>query len=113
VELASINLTSEGICNSPSDIILMSTAQTPANSYKKDNSDLLPDDKPFIYFVTKNGKYSHILLSVIDRAQGLSAWRNKNKNDTRYVTAEQTANFRKNVNSDEHEERPVLNETRR
>lgn len=35
--LMNLNLTAEGICDSPYDIIGVSTSITPANSYRKDN----------------------------------------------------------------------------
>ena len=51
--LMTLNLTEEGVCNDPSEILKMETSKTPANNYKRDNSDLRPDELPFITFVMK------------------------------------------------------------
>jgi len=72
------------------------TAQQAANSYKKDNQDLKPDDRPWLAVLTKSGKFVHYQLSVIDKSSALSAFRNRHLNDTRYLTEEQTVNFKKN-----------------
>lgn len=79
-----LNLTDEDICSSPSDIIGISTSTNPANSYKRDNQDLKPDDKPFFTILTKEGKYFHYMLQVIDKASGLGHWKRNHMNDTKY-----------------------------
>ena len=56
----------------------------PANSYKKENSDLKPDDRPWISILTKKGNYIQYQLSVIDRITSLYQFRAKHMNDTRY-----------------------------
>ena len=53
--LMTLNLTEEGLCNDPSEIVGLDTSKTPHNSYKRDNSDLRPEDLPFITFILKNG----------------------------------------------------------
>ena len=54
--LMTLNLAEEGICDDPSEILKMETSKTPSNNYKRDNSDLRPDELPFITFIIKNGK---------------------------------------------------------
>lgn len=70
----------------------METSKTPSNNYKRDNSDLRPDELPFITFVMKNGKQITIQLNMIDKASALSSFKAKHRNDTRYITADQTVN---------------------
>jgi len=53
--LLSLNLTEEGICNDPSEILKMETSKSPSNNYKRDNSDLRADELPWITFLLKNG----------------------------------------------------------
>lgn len=87
------NLTHEGICDSSDEILGIYTAKTPANSYKKDNQDIKPDDRPWIGIALKNGKFYNMMLWVVDRNVGLSAYRRRHLNDTRYVYANQTPNY--------------------
>jgi len=53
--LLSLNLTEEGVCNDPSEILKMETSKSPSNNYKRDNSDLRADELPWITFLLKNG----------------------------------------------------------
>lgn len=53
--LLTLNLTEEGVCNDPSEIIKMETSKSPSNNYKRDNSDLRADELPYITFLMKNG----------------------------------------------------------
>ena len=87
------NLTFEGICNSSSEILGIYTAKTPANSYKKDNQDLKPDDRPWIGISLKNGKFYNMMLWVVDRNVGLSAYRRRHLNESRYIYKNQTPNY--------------------
>ena len=77
-----LNLTAEGICNSPHDIIGVTTAITPANSYRKDNQDLKPDDRPFFTLMVKDGRFFNYNIQVIDKASGLGHWKRNHPNDT-------------------------------
>lgn len=61
-EMFSLNLTEEGLCTDAKDIIMMELSQQPFNSYKKDNADLKPDDRPWISLLTKKGNYVHYQL---------------------------------------------------
>jgi hypothetical protein len=70
----------------------METSRVPSNNYKRDNSDLRPDELPFITFILKNGIQFTFQLNVIDKASGLSSYKAKHRNDTRYITEEQTPN---------------------
>jgi hypothetical protein len=88
-----MNLTEEGVCNDPSEIVGISTAKTPAPSYKRDNQDLKPDDKPFVTILLKDGRYFHFMLSVVDKASSLGHWKRNHLNDTRYVHAHQSVNW--------------------
>jgi hypothetical protein len=82
-----LNLTEEGVCKDVSEIIGISTAKTPANSYKRDNQDLKPDDKPYVTIMLKDGRYYHFMLSVIDKSSSLGHYKRNHMNDTRYVHA--------------------------
>ena len=53
--LMTLNLTEEGVCNDPSEILKLETSKNPSNNYKRDNSELRPDELPFITFLLKNG----------------------------------------------------------
>ena len=86
-----LNLTAEGIF----DVIGLETAKTPANSYKKDNQDLRPDDRPWFTLATKNGLFYHYMLQVIDKSSGLGHWRRNHPNDTRYLEPAQSVNYPK------------------
>lgn len=55
----SINLTAEGVCNNASDVIMLESAKSPFGTYKKDNGDLKPEDRPWIAVMTKSGNYFH------------------------------------------------------
>lgn len=90
--LLTLNLTEEEVCNDPSEILKMETSKAPSNNYKRDNSDLRPDELPFITFILKNGKQITFQLNVIDKASGLSSYKAKHRNDTRYQNADQTHN---------------------
>ena len=90
--LLSLNLTEEGVCDDPSEILKMETSKTPSNNYKRDNSDLRPDELPFITFILKDGRQVTIQLNVIDKASALSSYKAKHRNDTRYQTEDQTVN---------------------
>ena len=87
------NLTYEGVCNSSDKILGIYTAKTPANSYKKDNQDIKPDDRPWIGIALKSGKFYNMMLWVVDRNVGLSAYRRRHLNDTRYIYKNQTPNY--------------------
>jgi hypothetical protein len=87
------NLTYEGVCNSSDEILGIYTAKTPANSYKKDNQDIKPDDRPWIGIALKSGKFYNMMLWVVDRNVGLSAYRRRHLNDTRYIYKNQTPNY--------------------
>lgn len=87
------NLTYEGVCNSPNEILGIYTAKTPANSYKKDNSDIKPDDRPWIGIALKDGRFYNMMLWVVDRSVGLSAYRRRHMNETRYIYKNQTPNY--------------------
>lgn len=83
-EMLSLNLTQESVCSDAKDIVMLELSQTAFNSYKKDNSDLKPDDRPWISLLTKKGNYVHYQLNVIDRATAIYQFRGKHQNDTRY-----------------------------
>ena len=86
-----LNLTAEGIF----DVIGLQTAKTPASSYKKDNQDLRPDDRPWFTVATKQGLFYNYMHQVIDKSSGLGHWRRNHPNDTRYITANQSDNYPK------------------
>lgn len=67
-ELMVLNLTLEGFCNDASEILTLFTQKTPANSYKRNNEDLRPDDRPYVTLFMKDGRYIHLVLAVIDRS---------------------------------------------
>lgn len=56
-EMFSLNLTQEGICDDAHDVILIGAAQEYFNNYKRDNSDLRGEEKPWFYVLTKQGKF--------------------------------------------------------
>ena len=58
-QLMSINLTAEGVCQDASEVVMIESAKSPFGSYKKDNGDLKPEDRPWISILTKSGKYFH------------------------------------------------------
>ena len=80
-----LNLTEEGISTSPHEILSLIVAQTPANSYKKDNQDLKPDDRPFFSLVLRDGRHYYFMLNVIDKTSALSHFRRNHPDDTRYI----------------------------
>ena len=90
-----LDLKEEGLCDQAEDVVGMFTAKTPFNSYKKDNSDLKPDDRPWVALVTKQGLYFHYQLSVIDKSSALGAYRSRHVNDTRYLHENQTINHKR------------------
>jgi hypothetical protein len=90
--LLALNLTEEGVCDDPSEILKMETSRAPSNNYKRDNSDLRPDELPYISFILKNGIQFTFQLNVIDKASALSSFKAKHRNDTRYITSDQTPN---------------------
>jgi len=91
-ELMVLNLTEEGVCSDPSTILRLQTAKTPANSYKRNNEDLRPDDKPYLTIFLKDGRFYHFILAVIDRTQSLISYKNRFPNQTRYIDPSRTAN---------------------
>lgn len=60
------------------DVVYMEPAKQPANSYKKNNHDLAPKDRPYIALMTSAGRMLKLELSVIDSYQGLNSW-NQNR----------------------------------
>jgi len=98
--LMTFNLTEEGICIDPREIISLNTAKTPAQTYKRDNHDLRPDDLPFFNLLMDDGRYYFYQLHVIDRKASLSHYRRTYKNDTRYQSYQQSKNFI--INGTEH-----------
>ena len=58
----SLNLTEEGICEDAYDIVNLETSKVPFGVYKKDNSDLRSDDRPWLTIATKHGKFYHYQL---------------------------------------------------
>ena len=90
-----VDLKEEGICESPHEIIHMITSRTPFNSYKKDNSDLKPEDRPYISLVMKDGRYVTLQLWVVDKLGGLLSYRRQHANDTRYILPSQTPNYKR------------------
>lgn len=92
-ELMALNLTSEGVCSDPSEIVRLNSAKTPANSYKRNNEDLRPDDKPYVTVFLRDGRYFHFVLAVIDRSQSLISYKSRFSNQTRYIQANQTPNY--------------------
>ena len=54
---------------------MLESAKTPFGSYKKDNGDLRPEDRPWIAVITNKGKYFHWQLSVVDRQTSLTGWK--------------------------------------
>jgi hypothetical protein len=76
-ELMVLNLTLEGVCNDPSEILRLYSARTPANSYKRNNEDLRPDDRPYVTLFLRDGRYFHFVLAVIDRAQSLISYKSR------------------------------------
>lgn len=92
-ELMVLNLTLEGVCSDPSEILRLHSAKTPANSYKRNNEDLRPDDKPYVTLFLRDGRYFHFILAVIDRSQSLISYKSRHANQTRYVFANQTPNY--------------------
>ena len=47
-----LDLNAEGI--NPSDILMVEATKSPFNSYKRDNSDLRPEDIPSFTIILKN-----------------------------------------------------------
>lgn len=79
-QLMSLNLTEEGVCSDSHEVLLIQTQKTPASSYKRNNEDLRPDDRPFISLFLRNGEYYHYQLAVIDRHQSLMAYKARQPN---------------------------------
>ena len=50
--LMTLDLNAEGI--NPSDILMVEATKSPFNSYKRDNSDLRPEDIPSFTIILKN-----------------------------------------------------------
>ena len=98
--LMTLNLTEEAICIDPREIVSLNTAKTPAQSYKRDNHDLRPDDLPTFNLLLDDGRYYFYTLHVIDRKASLSHYRRTYKADTRYQSYEQSKNFI--INGTEH-----------
>jgi len=90
-----LNLTEEGVCSNASDVILIESSKQTFPNYKKDNQDLKPDDRPWIAILTKKGVARHYQLSVIDKHSALGSYKQRHKNNTRYITPDQTANFKR------------------
>lgn len=74
----------------------METSQQPFNSYKKENMDLKPDDRPWISILTNKGNYTHYQLAVMDRITALYHFRGKHQNDSRYPELNRTNRFDQN-----------------
>ena len=70
-----LDLAEEGVCSDPSTILRLQTAKTPAGSYKRNNEDLRPDDKPYFTLFLKDGRVYHFVLAVIDRSQSLISYK--------------------------------------
>jgi hypothetical protein len=80
--LMTLDLNAEGI--SPSEILMVEATKTPHNSYKRDNSDLRPEDIPSFTVILKNQTAIICQVNVIDKGSALGPWKNKHRNDTRY-----------------------------
>jgi hypothetical protein len=91
--MMTLNLTKEGISSSPHDIVRLTTQKVPSSSYKRDNQDIKVDDQSFFTLTMKDGRFFNYYLTVIDRHTGMHAWLRKHRNDTRYLTPEDSHNI--------------------
>lgn len=86
-----LNLATEGISN-PYDILMLECSKQTHNSYKRDNSDLRPEDVPTFTIILKNQTAFIVQVNVIDKGSSLGPWKNRHRNDTRYILPSQTPN---------------------
>ena len=88
--LMTIDLNGEGI--SPYDVLMVEATKQTHNSYRRDNSDLRPEDIPGFTIILKNQTAIIFQVNVIDKSSALGPWKNRHRNDVRYLLPSQTAN---------------------